>query len=91
MKKKKVIFYSLMFLPLAVVLIALQFLPEQIPAHYDMNNQVTRWGSKYETLFFPVITILFGYFMLGMAIFSAKQEENGSNNAFCGAQRQLVR
>ena len=48
MKKKKVIFYSLMFLPLAVVLIALQFLPEQIPAHYDMNNQVTRWGSKYE-------------------------------------------
>ena len=80
MKKKKVIFYSLMFLPLAVVLIALQFLPEQIPAHYDMNNQVTRWGSKYETLIFPVITILFGYFMLGMAKFSAKQEENGSNN-----------
>ena len=32
------------FLPLAVVLIALQFLPELIPAHYDMNNQVTRWG-----------------------------------------------
>ncbi len=80
MKKKKVIFYSLMFLPLAVVLIALQFLPEQIPVHYDMNNQVTRWGSKYETLIFPVITILFGYFMLGMAKFSAKQEENGSNN-----------
>lgn len=80
MKKKKIIFYSLMFLPLVVVLIALQFLPEQIPAHYDMNNQVTRWGSKYETLIFPVITILFGYFMLAMAKFSAKQEENGSNN-----------
>ena len=48
MKKKMVVFYSLMFLPLVVVLIALQFLPEQIPAHYDMNNQVTRWGSKYE-------------------------------------------
>lgn len=42
MKKKKIIFYSLMFLPLIVVLIALQFLPEQIPAHYDLNNQVTR-------------------------------------------------
>ena len=80
MKKKKVVFYSLMYLPLVVVLIALQFLPEQIPAHYDMNNQVTRWGSKYETLIFPVITVLFGYFMLGMAKFSSKQEENGSNN-----------
>ena len=80
MKKKMVVFYSLMFLPLAVVLIALQFLPELIPAHYDMNNQVARWGSKYETLIFPVITILFGYFMLAMAKLSSKQEENGSNN-----------
>ena len=80
MKKKKIIFYSLMFLPLIVVLIALHFLPERIPAHYDFNNQVTRWGSKYETLIFPVITVLFGYFMLGMAKFSSKQEENGSNN-----------
>ena len=80
MKKKMVVFYSLMFLPLAVVLIALQFLPELIPAHYDMNNQVTRWGSKYEALIFPVITVLFGYFMLAMAKLSSKQEENGSNN-----------
>ena len=80
MKKKMVVFYSLMFLPLVVVLIALQFLPEQIPAHYDMNNQVTRWGSKYETLIFPIITVLFGYFMLAMAKLSSKQEENGSNN-----------
>ena len=75
MKKKMVVFYSLMFLPLVVVLIALQFLPEQIPAHYDMNNQVTRWGSKYETLIFPVITVLFGYFMLAMVKLSSKQEE----------------
>lgn len=80
MKKKKIIFFSLMFLPLIVVLIALQFLPEQIPAHYGLNNQVTRWGSKYETLIFPVITILFGYFMLGMAKAASKQEENGNHN-----------
>jgi uncharacterized membrane protein len=80
MKTKKIIFYSLMFLPLAVVLIALQFLPEQIPAHYDVNNQVTRWGSKYETLIFPVITVVFGYFMLGITKYSAKHEENGHNN-----------
>lgn len=80
MKKKKIIFYIFMFLPLVVVLIALQFLPDQIPAHYDMNNQVTRWGSKYETLIFPVFTVLFGYFMLGMAKVSSKHEETGSNN-----------
>lgn len=80
MKTKKVIFYVLMILPLLVVLIALRFLPNQIPAHYDFNNQVTRWGSKYETLIFPVFTILFGFFMLGIARYSAKQEDGGSNN-----------
>lgn len=80
MKKRKIILYVLMFLPLAAVLISLQFLPDQIPAHYGVDNQVTRWGSKYESLIFPAITILFGYFMLGMAKLAAKQEGNGENN-----------
>lgn len=80
MKTKKIIFYSLMLLPFVVVLIALQFLPDQIPAHYDFNNQVTRWGSKYETLIFPIFIVIFGLFMLGMARYSAKQEEGGKNN-----------
>ena len=83
MKKKMVVFYSLMFLPLVVVLIALQFLPELIPAHYDMNNQVTRWGSKYETLIFPVITVLFGCFMLAMAISLKTQNNNDDKLKFC--------
>jgi len=80
MKKKKILFYSLMYLPLTMVLISLQFLPDQIPAHFDFNNQVTRWGSKYESLISPFFTVLFGYFMLGMARYAAKQEENGENN-----------
>ena len=75
MKTKKFIFYCLMILPLVVVLVALQFLPDQIPAHYDLNNQVTRWVSKYETLIFPIFIIIFGLFMLGMARLSAKHEE----------------
>lgn len=80
MKTKKIIFYGLMFLPLVVTLIALQFLPDQIPAHYGFNNQVTRWGSKYEKIIFPIFTILFGFFMLGMAKLSARQEGSGTNN-----------
>lgn len=80
MKTKKIIFYVLMFLPLIITAIALPFLPDQTPAHYDFNNQVTRWGSKYEALLFPVCTIFFGLFMLAMTKYSAKQEENGNNN-----------
>lgn len=78
--KKKIVFYTLMFLPLAGVLIALHFLPDQIPAHYDFDGQVTRWGSKYEALIFPAMTLLLGLVMLALARFSSKQEETGSNN-----------
>ncbi len=80
MKTKKRVFYILMFLPLLATLIALQYLPDQIPAHYDFNNQVTRWGSKYESLIFPLIAIFFGLFMLVIAKYSSKQEGSGKNN-----------
>ena len=78
--KKRIVFYILMFLPLTAVLIALPFLPEQIPAHYGFDGQVTRWGSKYETLIFPAMTVLLGAIMLALTKFSSKQEKTGSNN-----------
>ena len=80
MKTKKIIYYILMFLPLAVTLIALRYLPDRIPAHYGFDNQVTRWGSKYEAFAYPAATILMGCFLLAMAKFSAKQEKHGENN-----------
>lgn len=80
MKTKKVVYYILMFLPFAVTLIALPHLPDKIPAHYDFDHQVTRWGSKYEALLYPLVTVLMGYFLLAMAKFAAKQEEHGENN-----------
>lgn len=80
MKAKKITLYIFMFLPFVATLILLPFLPEQIPAHYNFHNQVTRWGSKYEALISPVVTVLFGFFMLGMARYSAKQKQQGKNN-----------
>lgn len=80
MKTKKNLFFILMFLPLLTTIIALIFLPEQIPAHYGMDGQVTRWGSKFETLGLPVFTIVFGFIMLAIAKYAGKQEATGSNN-----------
>lgn len=80
MKKRKLICYIMMFLPLVINLAALPFLPEKIPAHYGFDNQVDRWGSKYEALLYPIVTILMGYYFLAMARVAAKQEENGENN-----------
>ena len=79
MKNKK-LFYVLMFLPLVASLIALQFLPNVIPAHYNINNVVDRWGSKYEILILPVVTISFGLFSLAMGKVAQKQEPLGNNN-----------
>lgn len=80
MKIKKTVYYILMYFPLVIVLIALPYLPEKIPAHYGFDNQVDRWGSKYEALLFPIISFFMGYFLLGMAKLAAKKEEHGENN-----------
>ena len=80
MKTKKIIYFILMYLPLGIALIALQYLPDRIPAHYGFDHQVTRWGSKYEALLYPAMTILMGYFLLAMAKLATKQEEHGKNN-----------
>ncbi len=80
MKTKKTVYFILMYLPLMVALVALPYLPDKIPAHYGFDNQVTRWGSKYEALLYPIVTVLMGYFLLAMSRLAAKQEEHGENN-----------
>ena len=80
MKTKKIIYFILMYLPLVVALIALQYLPSKIPADYGFDFQVTRWGSKYEVLLYPIATVLMGGFLLVMAKLGTKQEEHGKNN-----------
>ncbi len=67
MKKQRTIFYILMFLPAPVTLVSLLFLPDQIPAHYGFDNQVTRWGSKYETLIFFFFSSHYNYIWVDYA------------------------
>ena len=61
------LFAVLMYLPLVMALIALPFLPERIPAHYDGAGLVTRWGSRLEVLILPSCVVLFGLFLRFMA------------------------
>ena len=83
MKAQKRIFWILTLLPLAVNLASLPFLPDRIPAHYGWDDQVTRWGSKYETLLFPVVTLFFGAVMLAVAEASGKGEKGENNRRAC--------
>ncbi len=45
------------FIALAGTAIVLQFMPDQVPMHYDAVGNIDRWGSKYENLIFPVIIL----------------------------------
>lgn len=75
MKKINFLFYLLMFLPLVIVIITLPIFPDKIPAHYDFAGNITRWGSKYESLIFPIITIVMGIILKA----SSKSGENKVN------------
>ena len=58
----KKIMWALSCVSLIGTVIALRFLPEKVPMHYDLAGNIDRWGSKYETLLFPVILLLLSLF-----------------------------
>lgn len=51
--KTKVVNLILIMIVLASTLIAIAFLPDIIPVHFDIHGEVDRWGSKYELLILP--------------------------------------
>ncbi|MDU4890043.1 MAG: DUF1648 domain-containing protein [Clostridium sp.] len=46
------------FLPLVVTFIVINFLPERIPRHYDLQGNIDAWGSRNTLFIFPVVIIL---------------------------------
>lgn len=39
-------------------------LPAELPAHFGIDGEITRWGSKWELLILPGISGLLGFFMM---------------------------
>lgn len=73
MQLKKILYIVLMALPILVTLALLPSMPDQVPMHYGFDSQVNRWGSKYEMLFFPVLTLVAGIFLLASGSWSQKK------------------
>lgn len=72
-KRLYALYYALIWLSLAIAMVALVILPDRIPAHYDAAGRVTRWGSKFECLVFPIMYIPFGYLMAVIAKWTGKR------------------
>jgi uncharacterized membrane protein len=79
MKSKKLIAWLLAFLPLIITIIVLPMLQDEIPAHYGLDGQVTRYGSKYEALIIPIVAILFGFFWLLIEKIPIKNKKYAQN------------
>lgn len=47
--------------------------PDRIPAHYNIQGQVDRWGSKYEYLILPVLSLIFGCVMALVGRYEGKK------------------
>lgn len=80
MKQNMHISHFLVLFPIVLTVILLFFLPEQIPAHYNIHGLADRWGSKYELLILPAINLLMGIFFRFMGRLLARQEASGNNN-----------
>ena len=54
----KKLMWILAFIPTAITLFYYNQLPDIIPAHFDFNGNVDRWGNKIESLLLPLIILL---------------------------------
>jgi uncharacterized membrane protein len=74
MKMKNKILWTVTLLPTFITVIAIQFIEDKIPVHYDAMGKIDRWGSKYESFIFPIIIITITLFWsLFLRYFRKKQ------------------
>lgn len=84
--------FVLIALTLAMVLAALPFLPDSIPAHYNAAGMADRWGSKYEILIFPAFIIPYGVIWMacGRSLWRGQRERASELIWVIGGVVQLI-
>ena len=72
----KKIIWSLAVLPTIVTAVALKFMPDTVPLHYNFAGEIDRWGSKYEHFLMPVFLIVWVILMQVITYFQEKKIED---------------
>lgn len=84
MKKAYRWIVALVLLTFVVTGIFLTVAPNQIPVHYNIHGDIDRWGSKYEFLVFPVISLFFGGIMAWVAKATGNKGEEFNEKVVVG-------
>ena len=72
----KKIIWTLAVLPAIVTAVALKFMPDTVPLHYNFAGEIDRWGSKYEHFLMPALLIVFVVLMQVITYFQEKKIED---------------
>ena len=75
----KKIMWVISFISLIGTVIVLQFMPDRIPMHYDMAGNIDRWGSKYESLIFPMLILATSLLWTLMIKYFEKKEQKATD------------
>lgn len=75
----KKIMWAISFISLIGTVIVLQFMPDRIPMHYDMAGNIDRWGSKYESLIFPILILAISLLWTFMIKYYEKKEQKATD------------
>lgn len=58
---KKIMWIAAM-IPTMVTCVVLQFMPDVIPMHHDLQGNTDRWGNKVESLILPIVILFITLF-----------------------------
>lgn len=70
-------------IPLILTGIAIQFMPDSVPMHYDMSGKIDRYGSKYENIIFPIFILLITLFWQIFILYYEKKALTASTDKEC--------
>ena len=93
-KKERILSWILLVLcaaPILAAVVGVQFLPDQIPVHYNDVGEIERWGSKYEELILGVAFSLSGWILWLVSRFSGVFADTETERVQAQANAHIVR
>ncbi len=82
MKNKKHIIFIGILISVSVIIgiVSMFILPDIIPVHFGPDGSADRYGSKFEALIMPAVSLLMGIFLIVFGKISSKKDNDGKNN-----------
>lgn len=81
-------------LPMLLTAVAVQFMPDSVPAHYNFEGEIDRWGSKYENFIMPdfivLMTVFFLLFIRGMGRRSKRADIDDKQRGEAAANAKVL-